>query len=331
MSEKDGKSKDSKASSTAISKFVEVGLICCSLTLVYLYHKYAEQLTIAKLAELTVAVIVLWLLASSSAAWFYSRPRDLLNDLRQTIELHEEQGARLRFELQTTLREALEKQPYVDDDMLSIIESNASNIWVITTDLRNDVTPGKIRESVEANLSSGKHYMYFVPSPTNPNFPDASSNERAFKSWHVYVDHRDQIRFIHLPDDTLFLFREVVIYNPFPNPNSTEATTAKGFTYFETATDLRDRLMKIPDSYLQFLKGQLHRYAEDIGLQAEIERLIPELRSRLLREDFGYLGGLIGQRRIEDRQEFKTFLDGLRRRDPDAANLLGRILERYID
>src|SRR5205085_693506 len=148
-----------------------------------------------------------------------------LNDLRSASELYAKQGDRLQFELRATLTGALEKQPYVDDDMLSIIEANASNIWVITTDLRNDVTPGKIRESVEANLTGGKHYMYFLPSPRTSNFNDAPTNERAYRAWRVYAEHRDQIRFIHLPDDTLFLFREVVIYNPFPNPNSTEITT----------------------------------------------------------------------------------------------------------
>jgi hypothetical protein len=127
------------------------------------------------------------------------------------------------------------------------------------------------------------------------------------------------------------LFREVVIYNPLTNPNKDEATTPKGFTYFETATDTRDRLMKIPDSYLQFLKGQLHRYSEDIGLNSEIERIIPELRNRLAEADFGYLGRLIGQRRIEDRQEYRKFLESVRQRDVDVAAILEKVLGRYVE
>jgi hypothetical protein len=331
MNEMDGKNRDTKAASRPSSKAAEVGLLCLLITMSALYHRFAEHLTIREVVEITGAVIVLWVLGASSAAWFFSRPRDLLNDMRHMIDQYEAQGTRLGFELRATLREALEKQPYVDDDMLSIIESNASNIWVITTDLRNDVTKGSIRDSVEANLRSGKHYIYFLPSRTNPDFHDAATNEGAFRKWDVYAAHRDQIRFIHLPPDTLFLFREVVIYNPFPNPNSTEVTTAKGFTYFETATDTRDRLMKIPDSYLGFLKAQLHSYAENIGLQAEIERLIPELRDRLVQEDFGFLGGLIGRRSIEDSHGFKAFLDSVRSRDPNAATQLERILTRYLE
>jgi hypothetical protein len=331
MNKTGGERKGTSDSKRSSFRVVEVAVLFILASLALLYERFATQITVPELIILTIAVIFLWLLAAISAAWFFSQPRELLNDLRHAIDLYGKEGELLHFELRATLREALERQPYVDEDMLSIIEANANNIWVVSTDLRNDITPGKIRDSVEANLTSGKHYTYFVPSPTNPNFPDAASNERSYKAWRVYTDHRDQIRFIHLPDDTLFLFREVVIYNPLANPNSEEATTPKGFTYFETATDARDRLMKIPDSYLQFLKGQLHRYSEDIGLNSEIERLIPELRNRLASPDFGYLGSLIGQRRIEDRQEFKKFLASVRQRDVDASNLLEKVLGRYIE
>src|SRR5262249_12365665 len=129
----------------------------------------------------------------------------------------------------------------------------------------------------------------------------------------------------------LFLFKEVVVYNPLPTVENTELATPKGFTYFETAMDKRDRLMKIPDDYLRFLKTQLNRYADDIGLNAEIERLIPELRDRLARENVGYLGGLFGQGRIRDRSEFETFLLSVRQRDADAAKLLEKVLSRYIE
>ena len=312
-------------------RVVEVTVLLTLTTLAILYDRSAKVLSVKELAILTFGVIVLWLLVAFSAAWFFSRPRDLLNHLQQAINVTEHNGKQLHFELRTTLREALERQPYVDEDMLSIIEANANNIWVITTDLRNDITPGHIRESVEANLKSGKHYTYFVPSSTNPNFPDAASNERSFKGWQVYVDHKDQIRFIHLPDDTLFLFREVVIYNPLTNPNNDEATTPKGFTYFETGSDARDRLMKIPDSYLQFLRGQLHRYSEDIGLTSEIERLIAELRDRLEPLDLGFLASFIGRRRIEDRVEFNKFVARVRTRDEVAAALLDKVLRRYIE
>ena len=331
MSESDGKGERIATGSLQSSRSREIGVLLCLATLAVLYERVASHLPVTDVVMLTIALVVLWLVATFAAALLYSRPREILNDLKSATELYTKHGERLQFELRATLREALEKQPYVDDDMLSIIESNASNIWVITTDLNNDVTKGSIRDSVEANLKNGKHYIYFLPSVSNPNFTDASTNERAYRAWDVYTDHRDQIRFIHLPDDTLFLFREVVIYNPLPNPNSADVTTAKGFTYFETASDARARLMKIPDNYLQFLKGQLHRYAENIGLQAEIERLIPELRDRLLREDVGFLGGLIGRRSIEDRQEFRTFLDGVRSRDATAASQLEKILTRYLE
>jgi hypothetical protein len=310
---------------------LHVAVIALLASLAVVYEKYAGHFTPMELVGLTAGVILLILLVSVSAAWFFSQPRDLLRDLRDAFERSQAQADKLHFELRATLREALERQPYVDEDMLSIIEASANNIWVISTDLKNDVTPGRIRDSVEANLKAGKHYTYFLPHPTNPNFPEAAGNERSYKSWQVYSDRRDQIRFIHLPDDTLFLFREVVIYNPLTNPNSAEATAPKAFTYFETATDKRDRLMKVPDSYLQFLKGQLHRYSEDIGLTSEVERVIRELRPRLEQLELGYLASLIGQRRIEDRADLKNFLDRVRLRDATTAAQLDKILGRYVE
>lgn len=336
MNKADGENKGIKDNKKLRFRVAEVGVLLFLATLAILYDRFARQITIPELVILTIAVIILWLLAAFSAAWFYSRPRDLLNDLRGAIDLYGEKGNRLQFELKTILSGVLEKQPYVDDEMLSIIESNASNIWVISTDLVNDVTPGKIREAVEANLKSGKQYTYFVPSQTNPNFPDAALHEKAYKKWDVYLAHRDQVRFIHLPDDTLFLFREVIIYNPLTDPNKDESSAPKGFTYFETATkesaiNKPNSLMKIPTSYLQFLKGQLNRYSEGTGLDSDIERLIPELRNRLATADLGYLANLFGQRRIDDRPAFKQFLDNVRQRDGDAATILEKVLSRYLD
>src|ERR1051326_5765391 len=321
---------DTKLRGFKIPRAIEVAVLLTLGTLAILYDRLVKQFTTPELIILAIGIIALWLLTAASAAWFYSRPREVLYDLKGAIDQYqekgnrllnqyEEKGNRLQFELKTILGGALEKQPYVDDEMLSIIESNASNIWVISTDLKNDVTPGKIRDAVEDNLKSGKQYMYFVPSQTNVNFPDAALNEKAYKKWDVYLAHRDQVRFIHLPDDTLFLFREVIIYNPLTDPNKADSAPPKGFTYFETGTNTQDRLMKIPDSYLEFLKGQLNRYSDGTGLNSDIERLLPDLRNRLSTEDLGYLAKLFGQGRIEDRQAFKQFLDNVRQRDSDAA------------
>jgi hypothetical protein len=330
MSEKQSGGKETRASKWHTVHTVELTAFVILIVFGVLAHKVWDIFTYQQIAILAVSVIVILVMVSISASWFFARPRDLLNNLRDAINDYEEHGKQLEFELRTTLRQVLEKQPYVDEDMLSIIEAEASNIWVITTDLSNDVRPGRIKESVEANLKSGKQYTYFVPSPANPNFPDAASNESAYRKWSVYIEHREQVRFIHLPNDTLFLFKEVVVYNPFPNPNRDDKVTPKGFTYFETGTDKRDRLMKIPDSYLDFLKGQLHRYSEAIGINAEIERLVPDLKGRLSRADLGYLGSLIGQKRIEGR-EFAQFLASLSAHDPDAAMAVEKVLERYVE
>jgi len=328
MNKPDGESKGIKR---FIIKALEVGAPVAAATFAIFYDRVVKPFTTEQLITLIIAIIVLAIVTSAAAGWFYSQPRDLLNDLKRSIDQYGREGDQLQFELKTILGTALESQPYVDEDALSIIESNASNIWVISTDLRNDVTPGRIREAVEANLKNGKQYTYFVPSQTNPNFPDAPLNERAYKKWEIYLAYRDRVRFIHLPDDTLFLFQEIIIYNPMTDPNKNESSAPKGFTYFETSPDSRDRLMRIPDGYLQFLKGQLNRFSEGTGLDSDLERLIPELRNRLATADLGYLASLFGQRRIEDRQEFKKFLASVGQRDRDAATILEKALGRYVE
>ena len=213
-----------------------------------------------------------------------------------------------------------------------MIEKEVQDVWVVTTDLKNDVTPGKIRNSVVKNLEDGKSYTYFVPARKNPNFSDAGKNEEGYKRCKIYKKHVAQIRFIRLPDDTLFLFREVVIYNPIIDPNmSGDKVGATGFTYFDTEPGSRDGLMRIPDGYLYFLLGQLDRYKSDIGLRTELERLIEEVRGRLCDEDLRYLVNQFGKRSIENKTAHRRFVESVGERDADLAARLDRSLQPYVE
>jgi len=301
------------------------------VTVAVIYDKIGERFTVPELVLFGLAAVMAIAIINAAAAWFYARPREILDAIKLSIGELGREGSRLHYELRTTLTEALERQPYVSEDMLALIEERADGIWVVSTDLRNDIRPGKIRASVEENLKKGKNYTYFIPSPTNPNFPDAGQNERAYKDWTVYKERSAQIKFVHLPDDTLFLFREVVIYNPIADANAQDEKITKGFTYFDTTQDSRDRLMKVPDTYLHFLRGQLHRYSDDVGLVTEIERLLKELKGRLSDSNVLYLANLMSEGRIQGRNEFLKLIEGVRERDAYAAEKLLNALKKYID
>jgi len=299
---------------------------------VALYHKYAAELPTSQLIIAGICTIALVAVVVAAAAWIWSRPREVLREFKSTITAIEHDRNEFNAELKAALRDFLHNQPFVSEEVLALIEKDAHDIWVVTTYLKNDVNPGKLRDSVENNLTSGKSYSYFLPSPKNPNFSEAAQNEQGFKRWSIYEAHRSQIRFIHLPDDTLFLFREVVIYNPIVNPNVPhEKAIPVGFTYFDTTVGSRDRLMKVPEGYLSFLIGQLNRYRGDIGLRTELERLIEDLRPHLGSDELLYLAKLFGERSIEDRTAHRQFINNVRQRNESLASTLEKSLGPYVE
>lgn len=312
---------------------VETGVLAALITLTVIYHEYVAGMSRGELTLIAISAVLIILLVAASVSWIYSQPQKLLEGVGKSFADFKREGAILHTEFRSLLTQTLDRQPFVSEDVLAIIEQSADNIWVVTTDLKNDVSHGRIRDSVEDNLKKGKHYTYFLPSAKDPNFPNAAQNERSYKNWTVYKERSAQITFIHLPHDTLFLFREVVIYNPIVNADSKAEyeTAAKGFTYFDTSPDTRDKLMQIPDTYLEFLKGQLHRYSESVGLTTEVEQLLKDLEGRLADPDTIYLAKLIGKRRIEDFAKFGSFIESVRRRDTSTADLLFNTLKRYTD
>ena len=315
-----------------IRHVLELTVLAVIFIAVAIEHEVVAGMSIKELTFVGVAVVLGLGLGAAILSWIYSQPEQLLGNMRVAFEEFKGDSIQLNSEFKSLLTQTLEKQPFVSEDVLAIIEERADTIWVVTTDLRNDVMPGKIRDSVAANLKKGKRYTYFLPAPTNSNFPNAAQHEKAYKDWAIYKYYASQITFIHLPHDTLFLFREVVIYNPFVNTNTNAEydTRAKGFTYFDTSLESRDKLMQIPETYLEFLKGQLYRYTQDIGLMTEVERLFKELEGRLEKDDIVYLAKLIGKRNIEDSTQFIGVVESVRNRDSAAADLLSNTLSRYV-
>jgi len=98
----------------------------------------------------------------------------------------------------------------LDTDQLASyeLESNAPEIWLLTSDLLDDSQGGPFQTVVEKNLQKGKHYIYFVP-----NTPEIRARLEM-----VFSHHRNKqfLKAVYLPDSFFFLVPklDIAIYNP---------------------------------------------------------------------------------------------------------------------
>jgi len=95
----------------------------------------------------------------------------------------------------------------INNDLLQFFEKQADLIWVVTKTLENDIKDDSIRKAVEDNLANGKEYRYFIP-----DIDSIRRNKLAYEK--IYKKYIDNVTFTILPKETLFMFNEVVIYNP---------------------------------------------------------------------------------------------------------------------
>lgn len=95
----------------------------------------------------------------------------------------------------------------VNDKYVRVMENNASDIWVFTPDMSNDINKDcEVFSAVKSNLEDGKDYTYFVPRTTSIN--GAISK---YKRLHKFGN--DQVIFCLIPAENYFFYTEAVIYN----------------------------------------------------------------------------------------------------------------------
>ena len=103
----------------------------------------------------------------------------------------------------------------INEKTLTIWESAAKSIWVITLDLSNDIgiendkkTDKKILEIVNSNLKQGKKYIYFVPDTDKIN-----GAIREFKKIHSGCYKKGQVKFCIIPKNQFHFINEIVLYD----------------------------------------------------------------------------------------------------------------------
>jgi hypothetical protein len=92
-------------------------------------------------------------------------------------------------------------------DAISRKEQNVrSEVWVVTTDLHNDLFDTNFQQSVRANLSREIEYIYFVEE-------SEYLRQRKLKYTKMYREFNKFWRFVTLPAGVFMPFDEVVIYD----------------------------------------------------------------------------------------------------------------------
>jgi len=296
------------------------------LTTSFVFNCIQDQTTYGELALLALFSILLYSLLLTLYTWFYSKPY-------LTFEKQKNEYEKLHLKIKATVDKLIHKQRFIDQNILSIIEGEAQNIWVITTKLANELNDISLQNAVRKNLAQGKHYTYFLPHPENLHFAYVKRNLENFKKLDIYKQYKSQIEIIHLPLDTQFLLEEVVIYNPEQEENRNEETKGiNGFTYYESKDEEIDTLhMKIEGFLLTFLRDRLYEYLSNYGLKYAVQRILTEFAKFISDSDKLFLANLLPQRKII-KSDYNNFIESLNS-NPLSKNIakdIHEILNNYI-
>lgn len=95
-----------------------------------------------------------------------------------------------------------------DELMNYELESEAPEIWLLTSDLLDDAQGGPFQKVVTSNLQKGKRYVYFAP-----NTPEIRARIEMVFSHHK---NNKNLKVVYLPDKFFFLVPklDIAIYNP---------------------------------------------------------------------------------------------------------------------
>jgi NitT/TauT family transport system ATP-binding protein len=165
---------------------------------------------------------------------------------KQLQALRAEVGSVLPLEADGTDRH-VESAAFVNEQALASIERLASEVWVISNQLQQDLENPLIHDAVLSNLAAGKRYCYYVPAGAlRPSMiVDGLRSQSGAKP--------DQIVLWELPSDTaMFLFGEIVIFDPGTG-------SSKGYTYL--GGENRGLLMRLTQRFVEHITGwlQVHR------------------------------------------------------------------------
>ncbi|MDP8240666.1 MAG: toll/interleukin-1 receptor domain-containing protein [Candidatus Hatepunaea meridiana] len=137
-------------------------------------------------------------------------------------------------------------------------KSVSDSVWIVSSNLNNDVLNDKIKESVKKNQKAGIRYTYFVLN-TPPIKKRIAEYKEIYDS--IFKDRKnDKYCFIEMKDDEIVMpFEEIAIYDPDDYSN----TSGYVLINFDLPIKTNSVFLKISHRYLfpltTSLRGRLDR------------------------------------------------------------------------
>jgi len=280
------------------NQVVPVAGFALTLVACLLWATVKQSAPVGEIAAVILISLLVYTLLVTVYTWFTLKPHTLFESQRAEYEM-------LHQKIKATVDRLIQRERFIDQNMLRMIEREAQHIWVITTNLENELNDKELAKTVKQNLKSGKRYTYFLPHPQAIEFRSVKRNLERFKELPLYADHTSHVEIIRLPLDTQFLLEEVVIYNPEKPAlkGEDESKGINGFTYYEAKDEKSAKLhMKIEGDLLKFLANRLESYLEESGLKYALEEILTEFSDVLPNEAKIDLANRFGSREMPEKE-----------------------------
>ncbi len=162
-----------------------------------------------------------------------------------------ERSARMK-KVSGTTEKKMEKTEWVFTvSQIELIEkeTDAPEIWVISSDLKDDAAGGSFQKIVSANLKRGISYRFFVP--------DSSVIKRGIETLVAHNKKAENLKVTFLNEDYFFLVPvfDFVIYNPLKKKGA-ERT---GFMGIETPDGTMLYSARVGDSLIEAMIRKLKK------------------------------------------------------------------------
>jgi hypothetical protein len=161
-----------------------VGFVLIAIAQI-VYQFIGEQgSTSERVSLIGISILVYSLLVSIYEKFFFKTYKD-----------KEEYDAFLA-KIEASVNKLIQKQRFIDQATLDIIEKQADDIWVVTTSLLSELKCESLQKSVEDNLKSGKTYTYFLPHKSTSLSEDVDFRLESFKKLPLYNNYKTKITFM---------------------------------------------------------------------------------------------------------------------------------------
>lgn len=312
-----------------------VGFTLLAIT-IFVYQRIHETLPINEVVIIILIGLLIFIAFGVIKNYIYDQPLVYIeNNNKLHQDLHKKYED-LNIKLEENIRKIIRTQQFIDQNTLKALEERAEKVWVITTELDNEITDRTLAETVKGNLSrSNVTYSYFLPSKRSYFWKEhVNNNLKKFKELDLYKEFSDKISFTNLPESTQFLMKEVVIYNPDKDHIENDLNGINGFTFYE-GNELDENgnkkilHMRIEGKFLKFLSRQLANYLEEEGLKIAAQNILTEYEDKLDNEQTVYIASLFKLKLITDSEGYESFINSID--DDEMRTLINRELIPFVD